>query len=81
MVDRQLDVLVALPDVHERDQSRRHHGRIVVLEKSIEALYQTDRALFAGAPFDEVPVVVVELSHAEGGRLANVGVVVAEEDA
>lgn len=81
MVDRQLDVLIALPDVHERHQCRRDHGRVVVLEKPIEAFNQADGTLLASAPFDEVAVVVIELGHAEGSRLTDVGVVVAEQDA
>lgn len=81
MVNRQLDVLVAFPDVHQRHQRRCDNGRVVVLEQPIEAFDQTDGTLLAGAPFNKVPVVVIEFGHAEGGRLADVGVVVAEQDA
>lgn len=81
MVNRQLDVLIAFPDIHERHQRRCDHGRVVILEQPIKAFNQADGTLLAGAPFDKVPVMVVELGHAEGGRLADVGVVVAEQDA
>lgn len=80
VVNRQLDVLIAFPDVHERHQRRCDHGRVVVLEQPIETFNQADGTLLAGAPFDKVPIVIVELGYAEGGRLADVGVVVAEQD-
>lgn len=72
VIEGQLDALAPAPDVRQGSQGAGDHDGVPVTQHAVEAVDEIAR-------LDEAAVVVVELGDGEGGRLAHVGVRVAQE--